>query len=189
MLPHLWMHLFKVWKMLILLVGTSLWGRGKNSTFATHGDFSTDGTYGKMPTPGYLWGPCFTTRLVRTTSSLTVSRKLHNRLSCLMHPFKVWKMLILLVGTSLWGRGKNSTFATYGDLSTDRTYGNMPTPGYLRGPCFTTPLVRTTSSLTVSRKLHNRLSCLLPRLLMHPFIVWKMLILFKLVGTSLWGRW
>ena len=132
---------------------------------------------------------CFTTPLVRTTSSPIVIRKLLSRFSCLlphlwMHLFKVWKMLILLVETSLWGRGKNSTFATHGDLSTDGTYGKMPTPGYLWGPCFTTPLVRTTSLLTVSRKLHNRLSCL-----MHPFKVWKMLILLKLVGTSLWGRW
>ena len=145
----------------------------------------------------HLWpleGPCFTTPLVRTTSSPTVIRKLLSRFSCLlpyllMHLFKVWKMLILLVGTSLWGRGKNSTFATHGDLSTDGTYGNTLTPGYLWGPCFTTPLVRTTSSLTVSKKLHNRLSCLLPHLLMHPFKVWKILILLKLVGTSLWGWW
>ena len=131
---------------------------------------------------------------MRTTSSPTVIRKILSRFSCslphlLIHLFKVWKMLILLVGTALWGRAKNSTLATYGDLSTDGTYGNMPTPGYLWGPCFTTPLVRTTSSLTVSRKLHNRLSCLLPRLLMHPFKVSKMLILLKLVGTSLWRRW
>ena len=109
-------------------------------------------THTYILTSGHLWGPCFTTPLVRTTSSPTVIRKLLSRFSCflphlLMHLFKVWKMLILLVGTSLWGRGKNSTFATYGDLSTDGTYGNMPTPGYLRGPCFTTPLVRTTSSL------------------------------------------
>ena len=96
-------------------------------------------THTHILTSGHLWGLWFTIPLVRTTSSPTVIRKILSRFSCLLphlliHLFKVWKMLILLVGTALWGRAKNSTLATYGDLSTDGTYGNMPTPGYLWGP-------------------------------------------------------
>lgn len=66
------------------------------------------------------------------------------------------------------------------------THTRIPVPGYLWGPCFTTPLVGNTSSVAVIPNIFGTFSCLLPLFLKHLFKVWK--CLFFLVGTSLWER-